>query len=68
MTMNNPYTDIQVYYYHLIDIYGEVYKDLPEYQLTLFHFEFDHATVYLRAPDEFIARIALLDLGYDITK
>ena len=59
----------QVYYYYLIDIYGkDVHKGLPEYQSTMFHFEFNHAHVYLRAPDEFIARIALLDLGYDTTK
>jgi hypothetical protein len=58
----------QVYYYHLEDMYGEVYKNLPEYQSTLFKFEFDTCTVCLRAPDEFIARIALLDLGYGIIK
>jgi len=59
----------QVYYHHLINIYGkDVHKGLPEYQSTMFHFEFNHADVYLMAPDEFIARIALLDLGYDIIK
>ena len=69
MAIHNPYTVKQIYYYYLIDIYGkDVHKGLPEYQSTMFHFEFDTCTVYLKAPDEFIARIALLDLGYDIIK
>jgi hypothetical protein len=68
MSIDNSYSK-KVYYYYLEGIYGEeMYKVLPEYQPTMFHFEFDTLTVYLTAPDEFIARIALLDLGYGIVK
>jgi hypothetical protein len=68
MSIDNSYSK-KVYYYYLEGIYGQdLYMVLRESEWIMFHFEFDTRTVYLTAPDEFIARIALLDLGYGIVK
>jgi hypothetical protein len=57
------------YYYTLELIYGvQVNQGHPEHALPIFQFEIEAGRVYIPAPDEFIARIALLDLGYGIIK
>jgi hypothetical protein len=59
-------------YYNLEHLYGnKIYEISAEDSLSvfnMFHFATQDSNVYIRAPDEFIARIALLDLGYGIVK
>ena len=64
--------DPAVIFYNLENLYGNKINQItPENPLSVFnmyHFDVQGNDIYIMARDEFIARIALLDLGYGIIK